>query len=276
MVNRRVRVCGVSHEVRVLAADAPGTPLLLRNGVGASDQLLAHIAAHLPGRPILIVEPRQLGLPLATKAMLMSAAVRKAGFDQVDVLGVSYGGAEAQQLALTSALGRVLNPVLPVTNVRRMVLISTSPNVVPGKPSAVFGLVAATAAPRWEKRLARAIHGNVADRAEVMALVNTDRASRGKVASNVVSLAGWSSVPFLPLLTLPVKVIHGDEDMLVPALNAKIMARLLPESDLELWPGEGHLLVLTKTAEVAKSIIDYLEEDRGGTPAREPCLRLAA
>jgi pimeloyl-ACP methyl ester carboxylesterase len=276
MVHQRVSVCGAPHDVQVLNEDAPGTPLLLRNGVGASARVLEHIADHLPGRPILIVESVQLGLPLALKTLLMAAAVRKAGFEEIDVLGASYGGAEAQQLALTSALRSRLNPMVPVPRVRRMVLVSTGPNAVPGKPSAVLGLTAATAVPGLQRRLARTIHGDVADRADVMELVGGHRASRYKVASNVVSLMGWSSVPFLALLELPVKVIHGDDDRLVPHVNARIMARLLPNADLELWPGEGHLLVLTKAAEVGKSIVDFLDDDVGEATLSEPLLRLAA
>jgi len=275
MVHYRVSVCGIPHEVRVLAPDAPGTPLLMRNGVGASDRVLEYIASHLPGRPILIVESAQLGLPLALKTGLMAAAVRKSGFEEVDVLGVSYGGAEAQQLALTSALSSRVSPAVPVAHLRRMVLISTGPNAVPGKPSAVVGLAAVSAVPSLQKRLARIIHGDVADRVDVMELLGGHRASRCKVASNVLSLMGWSSVPFLPLLTLPVKVIHGDEDVLVPVVNARIMARLLPNSDLDLWPGEGHLLVLTRAAELGKSIVAFLDED-SETTLGEPLLRLAA
>jgi pimeloyl-ACP methyl ester carboxylesterase len=267
----RVSVWGVPHDVRVLAEDAKGTPLLLRNGVGASDSVLEHLASHLPGRPILIVEPGQLGLPLHLKALLMAAAVRKAGFEEIDVLGISYGGAEAQQLALTAAVsGR-----LPVPRVRRAVLVSTGPNAVPGKPAALLGLTAVSVLPRLQKRLGRVIHGDDADHAEALALLGDDRASVYKVASNVASLAGWSSLPFLPLLKLPIKVIHGDHDRLVPVVNAKLMARLLPDCRLELWPGEGHLLVLTRTAEVGESVLDFLDDAAAGT-AGEPVSELAA
>jgi pimeloyl-ACP methyl ester carboxylesterase len=274
----RVSVCGIPHDVSVLAEDAEGTPLLLRNGVGASDRLLEYLASHLPGRPILIVEPVQLGLSLPLKALLMAAAVRKAGFEEVDVVGVSYGGAEAQQLALTSAAATWLNSEgfgVSVPRVRRVVLISTGPNAIPGKPTAVMGLAAVSVVPSLQKRLARMIHGDVAGHEEVLALLATDRASVYKVASNVVSLVGWSSLWFLPLLKLPVKVIHGDSDMLVPVINAKLMARLLPNSDIELWPDEGHLLVLTKVADVGKSIIDFLDDDASDAES-EPPLQLAA
>ena len=275
MVRYRVSVCGAPHDVRVLAPDAPGTPLLLRNGVAASDRVLEHIAAHLPGRPILIVDSPQVGLSLVPKTLLIAAAVHKAGFEEIDVLGVSYGGAEAQQLALNSALASRLKPAMPVSRVRRMVLISTSPNAVPGKPSALLALTAASFAPNSQKRLARVIHGDAAT-ADVMELLGGPHASPRKAASNVVSLVGWTSLPFLRFLKLPVKVIHGDADMLVPAVNAKIMARLLPNADLELWPGEGHLLVLTRAAEIGKTIVDFLGDDGRDATLGEPPLPLAA
>jgi pimeloyl-ACP methyl ester carboxylesterase len=272
--HHRVSVCGVPHDVWVLAEEAEGTPLLLRNGVGTSDRLLEHLAGHLPGRPIVIVEPKQLGLPLPLKALLIAGAVRKAGFDEIDVLGISYGGAEAQQLAFTSTVAaRAARVAVP--RVRRAVLISTGPNAVPGKPTALLALTAASFVPRLQKRLGRVIHGDAADHHEALALLSTDRASAYKVASNVASLVGWSSLPFLPLLRMPVKVIHGESDVLVPAVNARLMARLLPNADLQLWPGEGHLLVLTRAAEVGKSIVDFLD-DTASDRTRGPALPLAA
>jgi fermentation-respiration switch protein FrsA (DUF1100 family) len=56
--------------------------------------------------------------------------------------------------------------------------------------------------------------------------------------------ATWSSLRWLPSVRLPVLVVHGGGDRLVPAANAVQLARLLPESRLHVLPGEGHLLVV--------------------------------
>jgi fermentation-respiration switch protein FrsA (DUF1100 family) len=56
--------------------------------------------------------------------------------------------------------------------------------------------------------------------------------------------ATWSSLSWLSSVHVPVLVVHGDGDHLVPAANAVQLARLLPESRLHVLPGEGHLLVV--------------------------------
>ncbi|HEY3183368.1 MAG TPA: alpha/beta hydrolase [Gaiellaceae bacterium] len=63
-------------------------------------------------------------------------------------------------------------------------------------------------------------------------------------AAQLWAAATWSSLSWLPSVHVPVLVVHGGGDLLVPAANAVQLARLLPESRLHVLPGEGHLLVV--------------------------------
>jgi len=64
---------------------------------------------------------------------------------------------------------------------------------------------------------------------------------------------GWTSLPFLPLLRQPALILAGDDDPIIPLVNAKIMAALLPSARLHVYP-DGHLGLLTRALEIAPMI----------------------
>jgi pimeloyl-ACP methyl ester carboxylesterase len=69
--------------------------------------------------------------------------------------------------------------------------------------------------------------------------------------------AGWTSVPFLPLLRQPTLIVSGDDDPIIPLANARLMHRLIPRSRLHVFHG-GHLGLVTEAAHVAPVISDFL------------------
>jgi pimeloyl-ACP methyl ester carboxylesterase len=69
---------------------------------------------------------------------------------------------------------------------------------------------------------------------------------------------GWSSLPGLPFLRQPTLVLAGDDDPIIPVVNAHLMARLIPRSQLHVYHG-GHLAVLTESDELAPVIDRFLE-----------------
>jgi pimeloyl-ACP methyl ester carboxylesterase len=109
--------------------------LLLCNGFGASLEMLQPFVDALdPQRAIIRFDMPGLGgspapvLPyhLATTARLLSGILDQLGYQQADVLGISWGGRLAQQFAL-----------LCPARVRRLVLVATAPGalMVPGSPA---------------------------------------------------------------------------------------------------------------------------------------------
>ena len=69
---------------------------------------------------------------------------------------------------------------------------------------------------------------------------------------------GWSSLPFLKLIRQPTLLVMGDDDPLIPAVNARIMARLLPDSRLHLYKG-GHIALITEADRLAPVIEGFLD-----------------
>ena len=59
----------------------------------------------------------------------------------------------------------------------------------------------------------------------------------------LLSMAGWSSYPFLHQIPHDTLVISGDDDPLVPVANSKLLATKIPRARLEIVERGGHLLL---------------------------------
>ena len=142
----RMRVLTVGgRAIRVAVRDGtPGwPPLLLCNGIGASLELFQPFVDVLdPRRPVIRFDmPGVGGSPapvvpyhLAMLPSLLAGLLDQLGYEQADVLGISWGGGLAQQFALSRP-----------DRVRRLVLVATAPGLAwagswagygaPGRPS---------------------------------------------------------------------------------------------------------------------------------------------
>src|SRR3954454_16426833 len=69
---------------------------------------------------------------------------------------------------------------------------------------------------------------------------------------------GWSSLPFLKLIRQPTLLVMGDDDPIIPVVNARIMARLLPSARLHLYRG-GHIALITEPDVLAPVIEEFLD-----------------
>jgi len=68
----------------------------------------------------------------------------------------------------------------------------------------------------------------------------------------LLATAGWTSLPLLPLIRQPTLILAGDDDPIIPQLNARILHRLIPRSELTIYHG-GHLDLVTQAAHLAPS-----------------------
>jgi len=73
-----------------------------------------------------------------------------------------------------------------------------------------------------------------------------------------VASTGWTSLPFLRLIRQPTLLLMGDDDPIIPAVNARIMARLIPDARLHLYEG-GHIALVTEADRLAPVIEDFLD-----------------
>lgn len=239
------------------------TPLLLINGIGASFELLEPFVDALdPAIEVIRFDvPGVGGSPLPTRpyrftglCALIARMLTELGYDTVDVLGISWGGGVAQHFAA------VQRP-----RCRRLVLVSTATGalMVPAKPSVLAKMIT----PRrytnraFLEQVAGSLYGGSArtDPAGVTAAMNAHNrvgSSRGYLYQ-LAAGAGWTSLPFLPLLVQPTLIVSGDDDPIIPLANARIMHKLIPNSTLHVFKG-GHLGLVTEAAELAPVIGQFL------------------
>jgi len=267
-------VAGQMLRVGVRSGDRARPPLLLFNGIGANIELVEPFLAALEGPTAITFDVPGVGgspaplLPYRPRGIARLAArlLDQLGFDEVDVLGVSWGGTLAQQFAFQH--GR---------RCRRLVLAATSPGhlMVPGKLSVLLKL----ATPRRYKdpEYMGAIAGDLYGGAlrgspEVVRqhLRHVRWASDYGYYLQLLAAAGWSSLPWLSLLAQPTLVIMGTDDPIVPVANGRILERLIPEAEL-VTIRDGHLFLVTSAAESAEIIGRFLEQDRQATHDSRRC-----
>jgi poly(3-hydroxyalkanoate) depolymerase len=240
-------------------------PLLLINGIGASLELLQPFVDALPGTSDVIrFDPPGVGgspapaLPYRIGGLcrLIARMLSTLGYDRVDVLGISWGGGVAQHFAAFQP-GRC----------RRLVLVSTATGslMVPARP----GVLARMVTPRryldpgYLLSVAPELYGGSArdDPArigEFMHAENRVGASKGYLYQ-LAAAAGWTSLPFLPLIRQPTLIMAGDDDPLIPLPNARVLHALIPRSRLHVYHG-GHLGLVTEAAEHAPVVSRFLGE----------------
>jgi poly(3-hydroxyoctanoate) depolymerase len=57
----------------------------------------------------------------------------------------------------------------------------------------------------------------------------------------------------------PTLILTGDDDPIIPVINARIMARLLPNAQLHVVAGGGHLFLLDQPETVVEEIHEFLD-----------------
>jgi poly(3-hydroxyalkanoate) depolymerase len=245
------------------AADWP--PLLLCNGIGASLELFQPFVDALDRRRTVIRfdMPGVGGSPapvvpyhLATLPSLLAGLLDQFGYEQADVLGISWGGGLAQQFALSRA-----------ARVRRLVLVATAPGalMVPGNPRVLLRMLTPRRHrdPGYAARIAGELYGGVARKDPIVArdlLHATTRLGPARgYFYQLVSTIGWTSLPLLPLLRRPTLILAGDDDPIIPVVNARIMHRLIPRSELHIYHG-GHLELAVDAERLAPVVEAFLTE----------------
>jgi pimeloyl-ACP methyl ester carboxylesterase len=73
----------------------------------------------------------------------------------------------------------------------------------------------------------------------------------------LLASAAWTSLPWLRLVRQPTLILAGDDDPIIPLANARLMAALLPGARLHVYQ-DGHLGLLTRAAELAAVVSDFL------------------
>jgi len=246
-----------------VSTSGSGRPLLLIMGLGGHLDMwppLERVLHPWGIRTIAYDSPGTGGSPPYRTPRRISGLARTAervldalGVGQVDVLGVSFGGGVAQQLAHQAP-----------SRVRRLVLAATSTGAlsVPGHPSALLAL----ATPRryldpdfYHRMAPKVFGGRSRDDPDAAAGTRFVRppAMTGYV-HQLYAATGWTSLWWLHRIRQPTLVISGDDDPVVPLANGRLLAQLIPGARLHVVAGGGHLFLLEEAGTVGPVIAEFL------------------
>jgi poly(3-hydroxyalkanoate) depolymerase len=260
---RTLELPGRVLRVAVRAGNPQWPPLVLCNGIGARLELLQPFVDALdPQREVVRFDlpgiggspPPVIPYHLWTLAPLLSSLLDQLGYQQADVLGISWGGGLAQQFAVRYP-----------ARVRRLVLVATATGalMVPGHPRVLRHML--TPRRHHDAEYAAAIAGEIyggsmrTSPSRISELLHATTAiGPGKgYYYQLLAAAGWTSLPMLPLVRQPTLILAGDDDPLTPLVNARIMHRLIPRSELSIYHG-GHLDLVSEPSRMAAVVEQFL------------------
>jgi poly(3-hydroxyalkanoate) depolymerase len=252
---------GRTLRVGVRPSQKTQPPLLLFNGLGANIELIEPFLDALDGPEAIIFDvPGVGGSPAPWRpyrpcmlARLSARLLDQLGYDQVDVLGVSWGGAIAQQFAFQHT-----------RRCRRLVLAATSPGhlMVPGKLTVLLKMATPRRYkdPNYMKRVAGNIYGGALRSSPELAgkhLRHVRWSSDYGYYLQLIAGFGWSSLPWLRLLAQPTLVMAGTDDPIVPLANGRILAKLIPNARM-VTIDDGHLFLVTNARQSANLVSEFL------------------
>ncbi len=199
-----------------------GPPLLLINGIGAPTEMWAPLVERLDGHELVAFEQPGAGgspppprpLRMRRLADLVAGLLDALGYRRVDVLGHSFGGILAQELARRWP-----------RHVERLVLCATSPGLGGTPPKPLAALLMLTPVRYYSRSVAERV-------VPIIAGGRTRRDPRA-LASNLIyrlaspptvtgyvhqlyAVTGWTSLPWLGRLPHPTLILHGSDDPLAP------------------------------------------------------------
>jgi poly(3-hydroxyalkanoate) depolymerase len=257
-----VEVDGLRLRVATQRGSGGGLPLLIFNGIGANFELVFPFMQAMDGTEIVIFDIPGIGRSqmswrprrFSGLARLTARLLDRLGYPEVDVAGVSWGGALAQQFARQYP-----------NRCRRLILAATSAGafMIPGHPRVLSKMVTPQRylSPGYMQRAAGDIYGGEVRRDPGVIAEHAARIIAPKFLGYLYQLGagmGWTSIHWLHRLRQPTLVLAGSEDPLVPVANARILALLVPNNRLFIVPGGGHLFMLHSIGKVVPVIRDFL------------------
>jgi pimeloyl-ACP methyl ester carboxylesterase len=226
------------------------------------DRLTDHFRVIVIDRPGLGHSDPMDDTSLAAQARVIKAAMGKLGVTDPVVLGQSYGGSVALAWALDGgprALVLVGSPSMPWPG--KLDLWYRTTTTAPGR-AILIPLVSAFVPQSYVRSVTTAVfapdpvpEGYEDHLGGVLALRRTT------LTANTAQVNGLrdelvTMVPRYPALNLPVELIHGTEDTIVPLhIHSGPLSELLPNARLTVIDGAGHMPHHSHTETVIAAIL---------------------
>ena len=256
--SRTVEVAG--HHVHYLAEGPRNGPVIvLVHGLGGSAEEWHNLARYLVRagfrvyRPDLpgfgrSEKPADFSYSVSDEAEVVAGFLDALGLKQVDLGGTSMGGWIAQIVASRHP-----------ERVRRLIL---------------FDAVGLYEKPTWDTRLFTPASPAELDQLDALLMPNPPKVP-GFIARDILRFSNeraWvvhravaamltgrdTTDKLLPELKMPMLIVWGAEDRIAPVSLGETMHRLAPQSELEVFPGCGHLAQVQCAGQVGPKVVDFV------------------
>ena len=259
---------------------APGPPLVMlqhfRGNMDNWDPALTDALAS--EREVILVDypgaGSSTGHPhssIAEMARAMIAFLTALGIDRIDLLGFSIGGFVAQEMAL-------VRPTL----VRRLVLAATGPKGAPGMHGWREDIAAAArgesnpqnllyimfAHTDTSQRKGREFLGRFLERQNDRDAPTSDAARDAQYDAIVEwGIPDHAALQRLTAIASPTLIVQGDTDLMIPTRLSHLMAGLVPDAEIRIYPDAAHGFLFQYPADVAARVNTFLAgDDRSAAP----------
>jgi pimeloyl-ACP methyl ester carboxylesterase len=203
------------------------------------------------------------GPTIADTARQMIAFVTALDLSEIDLLGFSIGGYVAQELTL-------IRPAL----VRRLVLAATAPKGAPGIHGMREDIAERARAPETSGEGLLYIFFAHTDTSQAKGMEflgrfmarTEDRDPHTSLAlrdAQYDAFTEWGipdhgALQRLTAIRCPTLIVQGDGDLMIPTKLSHLMAGLIPDAQIRIYPDSAHAFLFQEPAQVAADVNTFL------------------
>jgi pimeloyl-ACP methyl ester carboxylesterase len=245
----------------LVAGPVDGPPVVLVHGLGGDAEDWLHLGSALTHAGFRVYLPELIGYGRSEKPADFSYSVRNeadivvgfmdaSGLKQVELGGWSMGGWIVQLVASEHP-----------ERVRRLILFDSGGLRV--KPDWDTRLFTPTTPDELNQFFALLMPHPPQPPAVAGWLILHVRKDEDWVIRRAVAsmLSGADATDeLLPTLKMPVLIVWGDVDRIFPLTQGETMHRLVPQSELEVIPGCGHMAPVQCSAQIAPKLVEFARQ----------------
>lgn len=242
-------------------ADLDQRPLVLINGIGAGNDNWGEFPRALGRRCVLAdvsaTEFSNKSPSISGYSNSLVHALRQLGYGKVDMLGLSWGGAVAQETAIRHS-----------NQIGNLVLVATLPGwtSIPPKHSAQRALLSKDrSSPHFKNNVGNIYGGDIRQNPELAEAVGIVRAVNTSAYEHQLdAITTWWNhcLGRTMLIRQRTLIMGGKDDPIARPINSRLMAAAIPNSRLYMIgkdEGGGHLFLHTRPQKSAFIINQFLD-----------------
>lgn len=175
---------------------------------------------------------------------------------QSHLVGISMGGMISQRLAATYPL-RVAKLVLVSTAAHAGHLASLSFESWGQDPESVLSRLKRYVSDGYYERNKLLMQAMAK---QILAAIQHDN-FEARAAAQHEAIAELDNRPLLGRIQAPTLIIHGTDDRVIPSTAAEELANAIPNAELQLLAGRGHLLLAEDSKGLGQTIVEFIDKN---------------